>query len=70
MKIVILIGKNAQMKYYNSDGTQTTAMNSSITMICETMPLTNENKKVGIEIDATGATVEQLILYKQIQKTI
>ena len=62
--------KNAQMKYYNSDGTQTAAMNSPITMICETMPLTNENKKVGIEIDATGATVEQLILYKQIQKTI
>jgi hypothetical protein len=39
-------------------------------MICETMAITKENKKVGLEIDATGETVQQLILYKQIVKSI
>tara|TARA_R110000868_G_scaffold404146_2_gene682033 strand:+ start:202 stop:1932 length:1731 start_codon:yes stop_codon:yes gene_type:complete len=63
--------KNAQLKYYNSGATnQSLVYTSPISLICETMPLTPENKKVSLEIDATGHQVEQLILYKQVMRTI
>ena len=61
---------NAQMRFYQNNQTQAAAYSKYISMICETMPLTPENKKVGLEIDATGETVQQLILYKQIVKNI
>tara|TARA_R110002126_G_scaffold13386_3_gene58141 strand:- start:508 stop:2265 length:1758 start_codon:yes stop_codon:yes gene_type:complete len=62
--------KNAQMKFYSSHGTQLQSYAKDISMICETMPLTSTNKKVSLEIDATGGTVQSIILYKQIEKTI
>jgi len=62
--------KNAQMRFYQSDQSQVNAYGKYISMICETMAITKENKKVGLEIDATGETVQQLILYKQIVKSI
>ena len=64
--------KNAQMAYYSSSGTQAAAYGQNIMIIAETMPLTNGNKKVGLEIDSTGlaAKNQQMILYKQVQRTI
>ena len=62
--------RNAQMRFYQSDQSQVNAYSQYISMICETMAITKENKKVGLEIDATGETVQQLILYKQIVKSI
>ena len=61
---------NAQMRFYQNNQTQSAAYSKNISMICETMNITPENKKVGLEIDATGETVQQLILYKQIVKSI
>ena len=62
--------RNAQMKFYSSNGTQLESYDKNISMICETMPLTEGNKKVGLEIDATGNTVQQIILYKQVERSI
>lgn len=62
--------RNAQMKFYSSHGTQLQSYAKNISMICETMPLTDGNKKVGLEIDATGNTVQQIILYKQVERSI
>ena len=62
--------RNAQMKFYSSHGTQLQSYAKNISMICETMPLTEGNKKVGLEIDATGNTVQQIILYKQVERSI
>jgi hypothetical protein len=62
--------RNAQMRFYQSDLSQADAYSKYISMICETMPITPENKKVGLEINADGQTVQQLILYKQIVKSI
>jgi spore germination protein GerM len=61
---------NAQMRFYQNNQTQAAAYSKYISMICETMPITPENKKVGLEINADGETVQQLILYKQIVKSI
>ena len=60
--------KNAQMKFYKNDNTQALAYASPVSIICETMPTTPTNKKVGLEIASSG--VQTLILYKQLPKTI
>tara|TARA_R110000868_G_scaffold62863_2_gene189791 strand:- start:368 stop:2116 length:1749 start_codon:yes stop_codon:yes gene_type:complete len=62
--------RNAQMRFFQSDQSQANAYGHYISMICETMAITKENKKVGLEINAEGKTVQQLILYKQIVKSI
>ena len=64
---------NAQMKFYKNSETQADAMASPISIIAETMTITPGFKKVGLEINAVGAGaagIQQLILYKQITKTI
>jgi hypothetical protein len=64
---------NAQMKFYNNSATQATAMTSPISIIAETMPITPGFKKVSLELNGIAAGnqgIEQLILYKQITKTI
>jgi hypothetical protein len=64
---------NAQMKFYNNASTQADAMTSPISIIAETMPITPGFKKVSLELTGIAAGnqgIEQLILYKQITKTI
>ena len=64
---------NAQMKFYKNSESQADAMASPISIIAETMPITPGFKKVGLEMNATGAGnagIEQLVLFKQITKTI
>tara|TARA_R110000803_G_scaffold1158_3_gene3826 strand:- start:4852 stop:6414 length:1563 start_codon:yes stop_codon:yes gene_type:complete len=64
---------NAQFRFYSSSGTQAGAYNGNrINLICETMPLTPGNKKVGLELDSTGNgdAAQQIILYKQVQRSI
>ena len=64
---------NAQMKFYKNTETQANAMASPISIIAETMPITPGLKKVGLEMNAAGAGVngiQQLVLFKQITKTI
>tara|TARA_R110000772_G_scaffold168209_1_gene279980 strand:+ start:358 stop:1947 length:1590 start_codon:yes stop_codon:yes gene_type:complete len=64
---------NAQMKFYKNTETQANALQSPISIIAETMPITMGFKKVGLEMNAAGAGnagIEQLVLYKQITKTI
>jgi hypothetical protein len=65
--------RNAQMKFYNNSATQATAMTSPISLIAETMPTTTGFKKVSLELNGIGAGnqgIQQLILYKQLPKTI
>ena len=65
---------NAQMKFYKNSETQADAMASPISIIAETMPITPGFKKVGLEMNAAaggGANgIQQLVLFKQITKTI
>jgi len=64
---------NAQMKFYQNTAPQATAMTSPISIIAETMPITPGFKKVSLELNGIAAGnqgIEQLILYKQITKTI
>jgi len=64
---------NAQMAFYKNTDTQADAMGSPISIIAETMPITLGLKKVSLEINAAGsgnAGIEQLVLFKQITKTI
>ena len=64
---------NAQMKFFKNSEPQADAMESPISIIAETMPITPGFKKVGLEMNAAGsgaAGIQQLILYKQITKTI
>jgi hypothetical protein len=64
---------NAQMKFYQNSATQALALQSPISIIAETMPITPAFKKVGLELTGIAAGnqgIEQLVLYKQITKTI
>ena len=65
---------NAQMKFFKNSETQADALQSPISIIAETMPITPAFKKIGLEMNAAaggGANgIQQLVLYKQITKTI
>lgn len=62
--------KNAQLKYLDcSSPTQAGAYSSPVSMICETLPKTENTKKVGLAIECAG-TLQQIILYKSMEKTL
>ena len=61
------------MKFYKNTDTQANALQSPISIIAETMPITPAFKKVSLELNGIAAGnqgIEQLVLYKQITKTI
>ena len=61
--------KNAQLKFYRSTETQANAYVAPVSMICETLEETQENKKVALQIECT-AGLEQIILYKSMAKVL
>jgi hypothetical protein len=61
--------KNAQLKFYRSTESQANAYAAPVSMICETLEETQENKKVALQIECT-AGLEQIILYKSMAKVL
>ena len=61
--------KNAQLKFYQNTLTQPNAYAQPVSMICETLEQTEGNKKVALQIEC-AATLQQIILYKMMAKTI
>ncbi len=61
--------KNSQLKYLTNTATQSGAYALPVSMICETLHQTEETKKVGLSIEC-AAQLQQIILYKSMEKTI
>ena len=61
--------KNAQLKFYQNTLQQPGAYAQPVSMICETLEKTEGNKKVALQIEC-AATLQQIILYKMMAKTI
>tara|TARA_R110002012_G_scaffold78840_3_gene200770 strand:+ start:1198 stop:2730 length:1533 start_codon:yes stop_codon:yes gene_type:complete len=61
--------KSAQQAFYRNSEIQADAMEVPVVMICETLHETEGNKTVSLEIDC-AAGLEQIILYKNMEKTI
>ena len=61
--------KSAQQAFYRNSEVQADAMEVPVVMICETLHETEGNKTVSLEIDC-AAGLEQIILYKNMEKTI
>jgi len=61
--------KNAQLKYLDNKLTQAAAYSTPVSMICETLPKTEDSKKVGLHIEC-DLRLEQIILYKSMEKTL
>ena len=61
--------KNAQLSFYQNTQTQVLAYAQPVSMICETLAKTEGNKKVALQIECVN-TLEQIILYKMMAKSI
>ena len=61
--------KSAQQAFYRNSEIQADAMEVPVVMICETLHETEGNKTVSLEIGC-AAGLEQIILYKNMEKTI
>ena len=61
--------KNAHLKFLKNDETQAAGMTGPVSLICETLPMTEGSKKVGLSIECS-AGVKQMILYKSMEKKI
>ena len=62
--------RNAHLKFYKGNSaTQAGAYTSPVSMICETCEETQDSKMFNLNIESAG-TVEQLILYKSVTKTM
>ena len=61
--------KNAQLKFYQNTLQQPGAYAQPVSMICETLEKTEGNKKVALQIEC-AATLQQIILYKMMAKTL
>lgn len=61
--------KNAQQKFYKQSNTQANAYDSPVSLICETLHETEENKKVNLQIECAGG-LEDIVLYKNMEKVL
>lgn len=61
--------KNAHQKFYKNTETQANAYASPVSLICETLQETEDNKKVNLEIECV-AGLQNIILYKNMEKTL
>ena len=62
--------RNAHLRFYkNSVATQADVYDTPISMICETLPVSQDSKMLNLSIDAAGG-VDKMVIYKHIIKTI
>ena len=62
--------RNAHLRFYkNSVATQEDVYDTPISMICETLPVSQDSKMLNLSIDAAGG-VDKMVIYKHIIKTI
>ena len=61
--------RNAQLKFYQNSEQQANGYAQPVSMICETLNQTEGNKKVALQIEC-AATLQQIILYKSMSKSI
>lgn len=61
--------KNAQQKFYKSSEAQAAAYVGPVSLICETLHETEENKKVNLQIEC-AAGLQSIILYKNMEKVL
>lgn len=61
--------KSAQQAFYKNSEVQADAMEVPVVMICETLHQTEGNKNLNLQIEC-AAGLEQIILYKNMEKTL
>ena len=61
--------KNLEMKMYRQDQLQAAMRGKNLSVIAETMPITNVEKTINLEL-TNNANVQDIKIYKELIKTI